>query len=62
MLLLQQPADLLHALVEAGAAVVEAHAEAGEFVRQDGTCETNVETAVAQRVGPPELELGRRTV
>ena len=46
-LLLQQQADLFHALVEAGSALVQRHTEAGEFVREKSPGEADVQAAVA---------------
>ena len=55
VLLLQQAANLLQALVEAGAALVHRDAEAGELVRQEGARETDLHAAVGDRVDHADL-------
>ncbi len=55
VLLLQEPPHLLQALVEAGAALVHAHAEAGELVRQEGAREAHVEPPVRYGVEHADL-------
>ncbi len=55
VLLLEQQAHLFHAFVEARAALVQLHAEAGELMRQEGPRKADVETPVAQRVQQGKL-------
>ena len=55
LLLLQQQAHLLDALVEAGAAFVQPDAEARELVRQEGAREADLEPAAGDRVEHADL-------
>ena len=55
VLLLQQPAHLFHALGEALAALIDADAEAGEFMRQEGARETRLHAALRDRIQHGDL-------
>ncbi len=55
ILILEQPPDLLDALLEAGPALVEGASESSELVRQKGASEAHVEAARRDRVEHADL-------
>ena len=55
VLLAEQPVDDRDALVEALAALVEAHPEPLELVRQEGACEADLESTARDRVEHADL-------